>query len=275
MSRSYRYDPDGEAFSGRPSWERGDEDFGCGLDEEGEGMVRRSRPRKARQVAPVHPPMSEEWAMEVVAPTIAKELRGLAERKIIALHEVEDYTQILNVHVCRVLPLYDSGHVGGNGKPASVERYLNVAVCSAVTDIVRTAMTRKSCLPTAQMPDPVGGEERECDRKCSDNHYVSDGCRSIRDLWFRMDLETLCMMLTREERITTSLRVQGYTYPEIAEEVSEALGVSVDRFHIMNVTMERIRKAARKCGFVPSCEMGRRILENRSHFFRSATRIYD
>ena len=61
-------------------------------------------------------------------------------------------------------------------------------------------------------------------------------------------------MLTPEQRIALNLRMEGYTYPEIADEVSRILGVKVDRFHIMMVTMEYIRKAARKCGFAPAGE---------------------
>ena len=256
MSRSYRYDPEEAEFQSRPSWERPDEDFALGeiWPDEEESAAPKRKPRKGKKKASFHPPMSEEWAMDVMAPYVAKELNGLAERNIIAPHEVEDYTQILNIHICRMLPLYDEEHVGENGKTANVERYLTVAVNSAVTDIVRLATSKKSCLPMVPMPELRDDEDHEGETKCSDNHWVSDGCRSIRDLWFRMDLAVLSEMLTPEERLATNLRIQGYTFPEVAEEVSRILGVEVDRFHIMNVTMERVKKAARKCGFIPLSE---------------------
>ena len=253
MSRSYRFDKDENAISNRPSWERHDED----MDFADEPVEMRSVHRRKKQKgkgAISHPPMSEEWAMELMAPFVSSELRGLAERRIIAPHEIEDYTQILNVHICRMLPLYDEERTGENGKNASVKRYLTVAVNSAVTDIVRNAMSRKSNLPLVPMPELVDDETRENETKCSDNAYISDQCRSVRDLWFRMDLAVLSEMLTPEERVTLNLRIMGYTYPEVAMEVSRILCVQVDRFHIMNVTMERIRKAARKCGFVPYSE---------------------
>ncbi len=235
MSRSYRYNPDEDSAELTPA--------------------KRRRARRVKDEATAHPPMSEEWAMELLKPHVVASLKSLADRNIIASYEIEDYTQILNVHICRMLPLYDEEHVGESGKSASVEWYLKVAVNSAVTDIVRLAMSRKSHLPMVPMPELHDDEDRESERKCSDNHWVSDGCRSVRDLWFRMDVAVLSEMLTPEERITTNLRVQGYTYPEIAEAVTRILGVTVDRFHIMNVTMERVRKAARKCGFVPYSEM--------------------
>lgn len=258
MSRSYRYNADEEAVSNRPSWERPDEGRSLGgvwPGEEEAWEKPRRKPRKAKKPTASHPPMSEAWAIERMAPLISKELRGLAARGVIAPHEIEDYTQILNVHVCRMLPLYDEEHVGQTGKKADVVRYLTIAVNSAVTDIVRRALTRKSCLPTSLMPELHDDEDRKDETKCSDNHWISDGCRSIRDLVFRMDLAVLSEMLTPEERTATNLRIMGYTFPEVAAEVSRILGISVDRYHIMNVTMPRVQKVARKCGFIPASEV--------------------
>ena len=254
MSKSYRYDPDGGENSKRLSWERPNGEVGFWEGEMDLKPIRRRKPGRGKKQTLSCPPMSEEWAIEIMAPYVAKELNGLAARKIIAPHEVEDYTQILNVHICRMLPLYDEDRAGENGKKATVKRYLTVAVNSAVADIVRLTMSKKSCLPMVPMPELKDDGDREGEGKCSDNHWVSDGCRSVRDLWFRMDLAVLSSMLTPEERIATNLRVRGYTYPEVAKEVSRILGINVDRFHVMNVTMERVKKAARKCGFVPPSE---------------------
>ena len=252
MSRSYRYNPDDTSVSNCPAWERTNS-YGDLGEATGEARPARRSTRRKKST-PIHPPMSEEWAMELMAPNILGGLSGLAERSIIAPHEIDDYTQILNAHICRILPLYDEEHVGKRGVTASVERYLTVAVNSALTDIAKLALSRKATLPVVPMPTLADDEDIEDESKCSDNHYVSDNCRSIKDLWFRMDVAVLSEMLTPEQRIALNLRMEGYTYPEIADEVSRILGVKVDRFHIMMVTMEYVRKAARKCGFAPAGE---------------------
>ena len=116
-------------------------------------------------------------------------------------------------------------------------------------------------MPTVPI-GPLEGDEDGGDRsKDCEGEPFSDRCRCFRDLWFRMDFETLRLMLGDEELLALDLRLDGLSYADVADEMSRRLGVNVDRFHIMNVTMKGVRKAALKCGFEPAAGQEGELLE--------------
>lgn len=255
MSKSYRYDPDAEEPS-RPSWERRDDATSLGeVWPDGEDAARPVRVRR-RKAELVCGPATPERAMEMMKDRIDTVLSTLEKRRIFAPHEKEDYAQILNIHICRMLPFYDSGRRGWNDRTASLLRYLNVCVDSAVANIVKHCMTRKCNVFNNAMPVLEACDDEDDDDGApailpfSDNPF-RDPRRYLEELCLRMDVEVLFGMLTEEERIALDMRIQGYTFPEIADEINDRLHLGVDRFHVMNVTMEGVRRAARKCGFEP------------------------
>lgn len=252
MSKSYRYDPDAEEPC-RPSWERRDDaaSLGEAWPDGEEARPVRVRRRKAELVCG---PATPERAMEMMKDRIDTVLSTLEKRRIFAPHEKEDYAQILNIHICRMLPFYDPGRRGWNDRTASLLRYLNVCVDSAVANIVKHCMTRK-CNVTTHVPIQKATVDEEED---DDSTPLPYSCNPFRDprryfdeLWLHMDLEVLAGMLTEEGRIALDMRLCGCTYPEIAEGINSRLHLDVDRFHVMNVTMEGVRRAALKCGFRP------------------------
>ena len=263
MSKSYRYNPEDEEVSNVPSWERPDEAFSVGEMWPGEEASARPRRRKTVRTADPHAPATPEEAIDLMKDRVDTILSTLVQRGLFPPHEKEDYAQILNIHICRTLPLYDPGRTGWNNRAASLRRYLNVVVDSAVANIVKHCRTRKvTAMAAMPLPDEDGGDE--CDdtgRPCGGNPYRNHR-RYMEGLWLRMDLEVLSRMLTDEERIALEMRLRDFTYPEIADETNARLHLGVDRFHVMNVTMEGVRRAARRCGFSPR---GRNS-ENSSHF---------
>ena len=262
MSRSFRYNPEEEAFENAPSWERPDEGYGDDELDFGDVVAKpRKRRRKDKSAKAGLVPMTPEWALELMKDRVLAVVDLLAVRNIIARHECDDYAQIINMHICRILPDYDGERKNAKGRKAGVERYLSVAIDNVAKNIKKHVASRRKNLPTMPIIEVDDEDEDDENKKECEGEAFCDRCRSIKDLWFRMDYETLLRMLTREERLTLAFRIEGFTYPEIAEKVSLRLGVTVDRFHIMNVTMERIRTAARKCGFVPPWETWEKAYE--------------
>lgn len=255
MSRSYRYSPDGDEH--RPSWKRPVESASLGeIWPNGD-----ARPRKQRKLRQAKTgfcgPVKPEQAMELMRDRVDTVLATLIDRRIVPPFEKEDYAQILNIQICRMLPFYEPGRTGWNDREASLLRYLNVVVDSAVADIVRHCAAKKSqilgtAVPVQEASDNDEEEDGDSISLPYSHNPYRDPRRHMEELWLRMDLESLSKMLTEEERITLDMRVQGNTYPEIVEELNARLRLGVDRFHVMNVTMDGIRKAAIKCGFEPS-----------------------
>ena len=127
MSRSYRYNPDGDSAQSRPAWERGegsrrsdDElDFGCVVAT----PLKRRRAGTRSRCEPA--PMTPEWAVELMRARVSAVVDLLVVGGVIARHEYEDYTQIINAHICRILPLYDGERRNAKGRKAGAERFLD------------------------------------------------------------------------------------------------------------------------------------------------------
>lgn len=257
MGKTYRYNPEGGCES-RPSWKRSEDTASLGEMWPKDGAPARPKRKRAKKATGGFGSVTPEQAMDMMRDRIATVLSTLIHRRILPPHEKDDYTQILNIHICRMLPFFEPGRKGWKDQIASLLRYLNVVVDHAVANIVKHCMTRKRCILKNAMPVEEACEDEEEDDENEgqailpySNNPFRDPHGYMEELWLRMDVETLLGMLTEEERIALEMRIQGYTYPEIADETNYRLHLGVDRFHVMNVTMDGIRKAARKCGFEP------------------------
>lgn len=257
MSRSYRYDPDEGGEESRPSWKRQKDaaEFESLSESFEDAFDENQQPKKAKGKRRTPPggtsALSPEWAMELMKDRIDTVLSTLARRHVIAWHEKDDYAQILNIHICRMVPFYDPERTGWNERKTSALRYLNVVVDSAVSSIVRHSMFLKRAMPTVPMPELVDDEDREDERTLCDLTPYEDNRRPFETLWLEMDIETIAAKMTGEERIAFLMRLEGCTFSEVADGINAALGTSVDRFHVMNVVMEKVRKTVKDCGYGP------------------------
>lgn len=242
MSRSYRYDPDGDAAQGRPTWERG---------------------REAAEPCPPTPPppsgaedaMTPDQAVRRMRRRVRHVVEALICEDAIARSEREDYASIINAHICRVLPFYDPDRAADDGGKASLVHYLYVAVDYAASNIrkmSRRLKRRRVACPIAS-PDDEGRVDPGC--VSTEDVRLSDGCRSVRDLWFRMDAQALFAMLLGEERLCVRMRLDGCSNTEVAEEISRRFGTDVDRQHVERTLLRHIQEKARKCGFLPPSEV--------------------
>ena len=205
----------------------------------------------ATQPAPQGAGLSPEAAIALMRPKVRMELSSLAKQGIIAPHEKQDFEQILNMHICRMLPSYDPERTGHDGRKASPRRYLNYVVHNALSDIVRHKMARKRAIPTIPMPlleDDVAGDD---ERQELDLEPYTDKRRPHDTLTLKMDLETIAERLTPAERITLRMRIEGYSFAEIARAVNARLNTAIDRFHVMNVLLRKVAKALSEAGYAP------------------------
>lgn len=253
MSRSYRYDPDGEAAGGRPSWERG-------------------RGGSEPEMPPEPPSRGADDALtpEQAVRRMKRRVRHVVEMLVcedaIARSEREDYASIINAHICRVLPFYDPDREAEDGGKSSLVHYLHVAVDYAASNIRKMSrrLKRRGIACPIASPDDEG---RVAPGSVStEDACLSDGCRSVRDLWFRMDAGTLFEMMVREERLCVKMRLDGYSNTEVAEEISRRFGTAVDRLHVERTLLKHIQDKARKCGFFPPSELRGEKPEATAHF---------
>ena len=77
---------------------------------------------------------------------------------------------------------------------------------------------------------------------------LSDGCRSVRDLEWRMDVRALLGMLTKPEAIAFQVLMDGGSQAE----AEEAVGITGGTFR--RRIMASLRAKCRTCGFVPRGE---------------------
>lgn len=225
MSKSYRYDPDAGGYADRPSWERdskaeldGDEAFGCA--DETPARTKRTG-RKSRDTSP-YPPMTPEWAIDLMRGKVSMTVGALVAQRVIPPHEREDYVQEFNVLVWKALPQFDSGRLNESGNLVGVERFLSVAIENAAKNVKMRVARRRKNVPVVPfvdlgkgevLPDGDGEEDAlPCDASPYRGHR-----RYMEALWVRMDLESLSRRLSTEERLTLSCRLAEFTYQEIAE----------------------------------------------------------
>ena len=261
MSKSYRYNPDEGGYENRRSWVRPDEEAGFDAEEEViHSSPQRKKKRKAKHSSPEaqYAPMSPEWAIELMKERVGAVLDLLEKRRIIAPHERDDYMQEMNIRIWQALPHYDENRTDEGGNPVAIETFLSTVINNTEKNIKMITARRRKNVPVVPFLELGGGDECEDEdgKDCEGNPF-KDHRRYMEALWLKMDMESLSEMMGREERLTLFLRLAEFTYPQIAEEVSARLGRTVDRFHVMNVTMPEIRRKARSCGFEPHSAQNR------------------
>ena len=259
MSRSYRYNADEGGYSDRPSWDRSETaDFvDAGMCEPCEEMPDfPERARGKRRDANHHEPMTPDWAIELMKDKVRMTVGTLVSQCVIPPYEREDYTQEFNILVSNLLLKYDPERTDENGIRAGVERFLSVAIDNAAKNVKMRVARRRKNIPVVPFIDLNEGGDECSDGEggdgvqCEGNPF-KDNRQCMEALWLKMDLEVLSRRLTMEERLTLACRLADFTYQEIAEYVSDRLGVKILRYHIMENTMVSLRKKAQECGFQP------------------------
>ena len=162
---------------------------------------------------------------------------------------------IVNKYIRMAVPKYDPALKSRkNGRTSTAVHYFSVVVDGIASNIRRHQEGRlRTHVPLSNACERVAEAEGEIS---AESRYLSDGCRSFRSLWLRMDYDTLVGMLTPEERRVLAMRLEGYADVEIADAMSggdperrESL-----RLRIQRTVAKRIAAKARRCGFYPASE---------------------
>ena len=196
-----------------------------------------------------------DWAISRMATRVNCVVNDLIKDELICEGEREDYIAKYNWMLLKYSEKYDPNRVGKDGRTASPLHYLRIVESGITSNIRDYALYRKKHFrgrALVQTPD----EAKETPGSiCVEDVKLSDGCKSVKELELRMDIQTLKEMLDEEEEIFLEMRLEGYTQDEIAVEIGKKTGVSCDRDHVRKVVMLHVQVKARKCGFYPREEV--------------------
>lgn len=240
MGKTYRFDPHSGKRSNKHS-HRG-ENFATlelesleGLDWKGGGI-------------------DAEWAIEKMATRVSCVVDALVKEGLICEGEREDYKAKYNEQLIKFAGKYDPTRKGKTGKSASPLHYLRIVEAGLTSNIRDYARFRRDHIRVRPLVQTVEEAKEVPLAICVSDVKLADGCKSVKMLELRMDVRTLCDMLTGEEKICLALRIEGCTQEEVARAISERTGNVCDRDHVRKVVIPHIQRKARKCGFYPPSE---------------------
>lgn len=194
--------------------------------------------------------ITAEWAVGRMAEHVNYELERMIANGEIDVADKADYAAMINRRIVKSVPTYDGECSGGRrGRAASAVHYFTVVVGNEIGHIRR--YLEQACrnaveIPIAQLPSE---EARAHGFLSPDSSEFSEGCRGIRQLELRMDVNTLVGMLKPCECTVLKMRICGFSNEEIADE----LGCCVS--NLRKTHLKNIRRKARRCGFVPASDM--------------------
>lgn len=234
MGKTYRRDPDG-----------------CGDEEWG-----RRAPKKKRSRKPQPEVMDLSWAVERMEAHVSYIVEALVADELIEEDEREEYIHLFTETVCEAGSTYDPTRKGKkSGLTASAVHYMTLIVDAKLANVMDYLAYRRWTLKFQSITDDKETAENDDTFIWSGDKSLSDGCRNVKRLEFKMDVQTLFAMLTGEERMTLAMRLAGFSDVEIAEALTLAFHRPTDRHRVQKVHNVHIEKKARRCGFFPPSEV--------------------
>ena len=193
--------------------------------------------------------ISPEWAWKRVRDHAMSLITDMVYEGLVLDGESDIYCEMIRESLAGSVSNYDPNWIGPDGKKCSPSHYCLMIVDRRVNNIRRNILRVKgnameipiSFLPVAEAKRMgyVSGEA------------ISDNCRFVRDLWFRMDVNTFRGMLTPLELEVLEKRLDEVSYSELSRD----MGIS--RYYVMEI-MRSIQDKARKCGFCPISDARKR-----------------
>lgn len=213
-----------------------------------------ARERRA-EAQPQQEAMDISWAVERMKEHIAYIVGKLVDNHLIEEGEREEYAAVFTAVVCESWPEYDPERRGEkSGRTASPVHFLTMKVDSKLANVMDYLAYRRWSLRFYSLTDDRDAAREDEGSVWSGDRCLSDECRGVRQLEFRMDVLTLVSMLTAEERMTLAMRIAGYTDIEIAEALSLTFRRRTDRHRVQKVHAVHMQEKARRCGFFPPSE---------------------
>lgn len=204
------------------------------------------RPRYVRRIA--QPAIvTPEWVVRQLRGKVNYAVDGLVRSGLVGLADKPDWINYINDHIRRYFGKYDPERRNRDGKTCSAVHYFGMVVdCLAMNIRKYQEEKMKTHLPITEESEESAARSGMVS---TEGRYLSDDCRSVRELWFRMDLAELRLRLDREQRTVLRMRLEDYTFEEIAERLG------CDRDRIRKTVMPKIQKVARKLGFIPRSDV--------------------
>lgn len=199
-----------------------------------------------------------DWAINRMKTRIACVVDNLVASGVILDSERDDYVQKYNLQIVKFAEKYDPDHIGKSGRKSSPLHYLRVIESIVTSALCKYAKSKRTCVEFYNPELDYDDDDEDQSSSSVIERTMSDGCRSARNLWFKMDLATFLEMLSPVERRVLNMRLKEKTQEKIAEAISRMTGKVRDRDHVRKVIMVHIQKKARACGFCPLCEMEKR-----------------
>ena len=219
----------------------------------GEDRRRRGSRRERRAgeavfaVEPAEPKhITREWAETRIADRLRFVVAQLQADGWIEKGEAAYYRHILLKLVLDGIANYDPELKDGSGRRCGPTHFLFMVLDRRVLDMKRGISRYRG--NAVEVPISMLPQSEALRLGYVSAESLSDGCKAVKDLELKMDVNTLRGMLTRLEAEILDARLCGYTH----EEIGGRTGLS--RFQI-NRVMEGVRYKARKCGFFPPSEV--------------------
>jgi len=187
------------------------------------------------------------WVMKRLARHIDYALSTLVTAEMIADADKEFYERIIEDDVRAGIDSYDAEKTDEVGRTTSAVHFFTVIVDHRV-EMIRRYLDRicrsAKCVPISQL-DPEQAEKFGYISEGS----ISDEARSVRELEFKMDINSLLGMLSVPEAITFRILMDGGTQ----EDAEKAVFLPGGTFR--RKVMNPLRAKCRLCGFVPRKEL--------------------
>ena len=192
-------------------------------------------------------PVTREAVSAMISGRVESDLRKLVAAGVLKPQDIDHWASYVEDKVCALADRFDPGHIGKNGKPVTASTYFIGAAIKHVMHVSRYLgqKKRKANLITIS----TASAEEAAKNGMVAEESLSDGCRSVKELEFKMDVATLYSMLTPDERKILDMRRDGMTNGEIGEQFGR------DRHWIEKTVLPKIQAVARKCGFFPQSEI--------------------
>lgn len=189
--------------------------------------------------------ITPEWAVERMKGRIDYVVRILRDNGVVDDMEVEDVRSLLVARLVEAVPTYDPEYRNEDGKTAGAAYYFRRVLDNAGLHYMRQAWKIRRLRRAVALVSMDPDEARKLGFLSESS--VGDGCRSVRDLVFALDVNTLRGMLNPLEAVVFDMRLDGLSYLDISRRLVTS------RRQVFNVIVT-LRAKALKCGFIPRNE---------------------
>lgn len=203
--------------------------------------------------------IDKAWILSRFAFRVRRVVRSLICDGLIDESEMDEYVMRLNWIMLRHSERYDPTRVGANGRPASPFHFMSILLHGFALNLRDYAMYRKKYFRRVTLVQ-TKDEAMMTPRSISVQELrLSDGCKNVEKLHFRLDMQTLIEGLSPAGRIFLGMRLRDKSQEETAAKIAELTGRQCDRDRVRKVIEPYVQRVARRLGFYPLSEISKEI----------------